>query len=195
MNNGKLLEWIKNELIALGKVFFWGTVALIFILVLETVFGSMIQALLGMSSFITKNEIFQIILAFGILFLLGVFSRKLQKSKRFSIFKKFLPAEIFKKPEVAYFTDTQKLGLGILIKVHNIIIEGDVQKLGEVVPTQGGPTSGGHLSGQLVPIDYLYSTGRTYGQSLAACMSFGMKMSPIKELVPFTKNGLLKETQ
>ena len=61
--------------------------------------------------------------------------------------------------------------------------------MGEIVPAQGAPTSGGQLSGKLVSIDSLYLTGRTYGQSLAACMSFGTKMSAITELVPFNTKG------
>jgi hypothetical protein len=189
MKSGKLLEWIKSELIALGKDFFWGAVTLIFILLLIMGLGSVTNVLLNISSFITENLIFQIILALGILSFLGIISRKLQKSKRFSPFKKFLPAEIFKKPEVAYFSGGNKLTLGILIKIHSIRIEGSFYEMGEIVPTQGAPTSGGHLSGKLVPIDDLYSTGRTYGQSLAACMSFGTKMSPINDLVPFNMKG------
>ena len=185
----KQLKWIKPELIALGKDFFWGTITLVFILLLMMGLGSITNVLLGVAAFITKNLIFQIILAFGILFFLGIFSRNLQKSERFSLFKKFLPAEIFKKPEVAYFSDGNKLTLGILIKVHSFKLEGIVREMGEIVPAQGAPTSGGQLSGKLVSIDSLYLTGRTYGQSLAACMSFGTKMSAITELVPFNTKG------
>lgn len=183
------VSWIKPELIALGKDFFWGTITLIFILLLIMGLSSITNILLSIAAFVTKDLIFRIILALGILTLLGIISRKLQKSKKFSPFKKFLPAEIFKKPEVAYFSDGDKLTLGILIKVHSVTLEGAVHELGEIVPAQGAPTSGGHLSGKLVPVDNLYLTGRTYGQSLAACMSFGTKMSPITELVPLNKKG------
>ena len=185
----RLLNWIKPELIALGKDFFWGTVTLVFILLLIMGLSSITNILLDIAALMTKHLMLQIILALGILTLLGIISRKLQKSKKFSPFKKFLPAEIFKKPEVAYFSDGNKLTLGILIKVHSVSLEGTVHEMGEIVPAQGAPTSGGHLSGKLVPVDYLYLTGRTYGQSLAACMSFGTKMSPVTELVPFTKKG------
>lgn len=185
----RLLNWIKPELIALGKDFFWGTVTLIFILILIMGLSSITNILLGIAALITNHLTSQIILAMGLLTLLGIISRKLQKSRKFSPFKKFLPAEIFKKPEVAYFSDGNKLTLGILIKVHSVSLEGTVQEMGEIVPAQGAPTSGGHLSGKLVPVDYLYLTGRTYGQSLAACMSFGTKMSPVTELVPFTGKG------
>ena len=183
----RLLNWIKPELIALGKDFFWGTVTLVFILLLIMGLSSITNILLDIAALMTKHLMLQIILALGILTLLGIISRKLQKSKKFSPFKKFLPAEIFKKPEVAYFSDGNKLTLGILIKVHSVSLEGTVHEMGEVVPAQGAPTSGGHLSGKLVPVDYLYLTGRTYGQSLAACMSFGTKMSPVTELIPFSK--------
>ena len=185
----KLLKWIKHEFIALGKDFFWGAVALIFILLIIMGFGSITNVLLEIAALVTKNLLLQVILAFGILSFLGIISRRLQKSKRFSPFKKFLPAEIFKKPEVAYYSDGNKLTLGILIKVHSVKIDGSICEMGEIVPAQGAPTSGGHLSGKLVPVDDLYTTGRTYGQALAACMSFGMKMLPIKNLIPFTSKG------
>ena len=180
------VKWIKPELVALGKDFFWGTITLIFILLLAVGLSSITNILLGIASFVTKNLFLRIMLALGILTFLGIISRKLQKSKKFSPFKKFLPAEIFKKPEVAYFSDGNKLTLGILIKIHSINMEGTVHQMGEIVPAQGAPTSGGHLSGKLVPINNLYLTGRTYGQSLAACMSFGTKMSPITELIPYS---------
>lgn len=185
----RLLNWIKPELIALGKDFFWGTITLIFILVLIMGLSSITNILLEVSALITKDLIFQIALALAILTLLGIISRKLQKSKKFSPFKKFLPAEIFKKPEVAYFSGGNKLTLGILIKVHSVDLNGSVHEMGEIVPAQGAPTSGGHLSGRLVPVNDLYLTGRTYGQSLAACMSFGTKMTPVTKLVPFSRKG------
>ena len=189
MNLKRLLIWIKQELVALGKDFFWGTITLVFILLLIMGLSSITNILLRMAAPITKYLMLQIILVLGILTLLGIISRKLQKSSKFSPFKKFLPAEIFKKPEVAYFSDGNKLTLGILIKVHSVSLEGTVHEMGEIVPAQGSPTSGGHLSGKLVPVDYLYLTGRTFGQSLAACMSFGTKMSPVTELVPSNKKG------
>ncbi len=182
----KLLMWFKHEVIALGKDFFWGAVALIFLLLIIMGFATVANVLFWMAAFVTNNLLLQVILAFGILSFIGIISRKLQKSKRFSPFKKFLPAEIFKKPEVAYYSDGNKLTLGILIKVHSVKIDGRIYEMGEIVPAQGAPTSGGHLSGKLVSVDELYVTGRTYGQALAACMSFGMKMSPIGNLVPFT---------
>jgi hypothetical protein len=144
---------------------------------------------MDIAALITKDVISRIIFALGILTSLGIISRNLQKSKKFSPFKKFLPAEIFKKPEVAYFSDGDKMTLGILIKVHNVNLEGTVYEMGEIVPAQGAPTSGGQLSGKLVPVDSLFLTGRTYGQSLASCMSLGTKLSPVSELVPFSKKG------
>lgn len=158
-------------------------------------FSSITNILLGIAALATKHLMLQVILAFGILTFLGIISRKLQKSKKFTPFRKFLPAEIFKKPEVAYFSDGNKLTLGILIKVHSVNLKGTVHEMGEIVPAQGAPTSGGHLSGNLIPVDYLYLTGRTYGQCLAACMSFGTKNTPVTELIPVSKKAMrnLKE--
>lgn len=189
MKLNKLINWIKSELIALSKDFFWGTITLVFILLLFMGLSSITNILLSTAAFITKNLIIQVALALSILTFLGIISRKMQKSKRFSPFKKFLPAEIFKKPEVAYFTDGNKLKLGILIKVHSVKIDGSLYEMGEIVPAQGAPTSGGQLSGTLVSINELYTTGRTYGQALAACMSFGTKMFPITDLAPLTLKG------
>ena len=189
MHFKKLLHWMKPELIAFGKDFFWGTITLVFILLLIMGLSSITNILLDISSLVTKHLSLQIILSLAFLTLLGIISRKLQKSKKFSPFKKFLPAEIFKKPEVAYFSDGNKLTLGILIKVHSVSLGGTIHEMGEVVPAQGAPTSGGHLSGKLVPVDNLYLTGRTYGQCLAACMSFGTKNTPVAKLIPFSKKA------
>lgn len=174
------MSWIRAELVALRKDFFVGIITIVFFVLLFLVGDTVIRFLVLIVSPISENHYTQALLGLIVIVLLGIGSRKLQKSKRFSPFRKYIPSEVLKKPEVMYELTPGIYQLGILFFIHEIPIDGSIQKMAEIVSAHASPTSAGSFSGRLVPYEKITYTGRTMGQVLAECISLGTKINPIK---------------
>lgn len=173
------MSWIRAELVALRKDFFVGIITIVFFVLLFLVGDTVMRFLVLIVSPISENHYIQMVLGFIVVVLLGIGSRKLQKSKRFSPFRKYIPSEVLKKPEVMYEMAPGIYQLGILFTTHEMDIHGVMQQMAEVVFAHASPTSAGSFSGRLVPYEKITFTGRTMGQVLAECISLGTKIKKI----------------
>ncbi len=154
-----------------------GLVTIVIGILLYTVLSGIWIVLSGVASVITENIVLKIPIVLGCIISVGIVSRKLQKSKRFS-FKKYIPSEALAKPEVMYEIRPDEFRLGILLWTTIIQRNGIRTAYGYVACPQGSPTSGGYYSGELVPIEKIFHTGRSAGEVILENMTLGAKSKP-----------------
>jgi hypothetical protein len=174
-----LKEFLKTEGIALRKDLTGGILITIAALIVFFILERLIFFIGIFTGAITSAVWLEILLGFLLILLFGIGARKLTKWK---FFKKILPTEIVKKPEVAYADSKGVFRLGILISTHHMCIGESHIEVGEVMPAQASPTSWGSLSGELIPTSELWLTGRTQGDVLLSCASLGAKTKEIIHL-------------
>ena len=153
-------EFLTGEYIALKKDFWMGAILILTVGVILLII-QVVMKVLAPITFITNNEVLQVLISLGIMIVLGLITRKLKENKKTAWLVDFLPSKSMDQPEMTYWHNGNYVS-GILIGYREINGPHDrIVKCAAISKVCAGPTSVTLLSPDYIPLsEDLRPTGR-----------------------------------